>query len=457
MPGRAVPVDWQVATDPRMRRVVQGGRVLAHPARAHAVHVAVDGLEPGRHYWYRFRAGGHLSRLGRTRTCPDPSRPLSRLDLAVVSCQSWESGFYTAYRHLADDEVDVVLHLGDYIYETAARRGRPRIHVGGETTDLAGYRVRHALYKTDPDLQAAHARHPFVVTFDDHEVQNNHAGRHPAQDGDPRAFVRRRSAAYRAAWEHLPLRRPPRGASLPLYRRLRFGDLVELNLLDTRQYRDDHPCEADGGIVVTCPERTDKRRTILGDTQRRWLLDGLDRSQARWNVLAQQVVMADLDVHPGPGRSWGSDAWDGYVGDRDRILRFLWERRPANPVVLSGDVHSYFVNDLHLPGPRADAPVVATELVGTSISSGAGSYQAFRKHLKDNPHVRFFDNRWRGYLRCTVIRERWYADLLALSTAERRGAPMRTLASFVVEDGHPGAQRAGAAALPRRPLMRGVS
>ena len=442
MPRRAVPVDWEVATGPRFREVVRRGRSAATPARAHAVHVEVDGLDPGRHYWYRFRAGGHLSRVGRTRTCPDPRRPLGRLDLAVVSCQSWESGFYTAYRHLAEDDVDLVLHLGDYIYETAPRRGRPRIHLGGEATDLAGYRVRHALYKTDRDLQAAHARHPFLVTFDDHEVQNNHAGRHPAQDGDPAAFLRRRAAAYRAAWEHLPLRHPPRGATMPLYRRLRLGDLAEINLLDTRQYRDDHPCDAGGGIVVTCPERTDKRRTILGDTQRRWLLDGLDRSRARWNVLAQQVVMAELDVTPGPGRSWGSDAWDGYAADRGRVLRHLWERQPANPVVLTGDVHSYFVNDLRLSHRDPDAPVVATELVGTSISSGAGGYQAFRRHLRDNPQVRFFDNRWRGYLRSTVIRERWYADLLAMRTVERPGAPMRTLASFVIESGRPGAQRA---------------
>jgi alkaline phosphatase D len=359
----------------------------------------------------------------------------------VVSCQSWESGFYTAYRHLAEDDVDLVLHLGDYIYENAPRPGRPRIHRGREASDLPSYWVRHALYKTDPDLQAAHARHPFLVTFDDHEVQNNHAGRHPAT-GDPAAFLRRRTAAYRAAWEHLPLRRPPRGATMPLYRRLRFGDLAEINLLDTRQYRDDYPCDSGGGIVVTCPERTDKRRTILGDTQRRWLLDGLDRSQARWNVIAQQVVMAELDVTPGPGRSWGSDAWDGYAADRGRVLRHLWERQPANPVVLTGDVHSYFVNDLRLSNRDPDAPVVATELVGTSISSGAGSYHRSRRRLRDNPHVRFFDNRWRGYLRSTVIRERWYADLLALRTAERPGAPMRTLASFVIENGRPGAQRA---------------
>jgi alkaline phosphatase D len=228
MPARAVPVDWEVATGPRMVDVVARGRVVAAPATGHAVHLEVDGLAPGRHYWYRFRAGGHISRLGRTKTCADPGAPLERLALA-------------------------------------------------EPTDLAGYRVRHALYKTDPDLQAAHARHPFVTAWDDHEVENDYAGRHPVEGGDPDAFLRRRAAAYRAYWEHLPLRRPPRGASMPLYRRLRFGDLVDVNMLDTRQYRDDQPCDAGGGGgggVVTCPERVDPRRTILGDRQRRWLLRG---------------------------------------------------------------------------------------------------------------------------------------------------------------------------------------
>jgi alkaline phosphatase D len=277
MPARAVPVDWEVATGPRMIDVVARGRVVAAPSTGHAVHVEVDGLAPGRHYWYRFRAGGHTSRLGRTKTCADPGAPLERLALAVVCCQSWESGYYTAYRHLAEEDLDVVLHLGDYIYEYGSRPGLVRRHVGAEPTDLAGYRVRHALYKTDPDLQAAHARHPFVTAWDDHEVENDYAGRHPVEGGDPDAFLRRRAAAYRAYWEHLPLRRPPRGASMPLYRRLRFGDLVEVNMLDTRQYRDDQPCDAGGGGgggVVTCPERVDPRRTILGDRQRRWLLRG---------------------------------------------------------------------------------------------------------------------------------------------------------------------------------------
>jgi alkaline phosphatase D len=445
MPARSVPVDWEVATGPRLHEVVRRGRAVASPARGHAVHVEVDGLDPGRHYWYRFRAGGHLSRLGRTKTCADPRLPLSRLTLAFVSCQHYEKGYYTAYRHLAEDDLDVVLHLGDYIYENAASRNQPRRHVGDEPTDLAGYRVRHALYKTDRDLQTAHARHPFVATWDDHEAENDYAGRHPVEGGDPATFLRRRAAAYRAYWEHMPLRRPPQGASMPVYRRLRFGDLVEVNVLDTRQYRDDQPCQqggSGGGRVVVCPERVDPRRTILGDHQRRWLLRGLDRSQARWNVLAQQVVMAERDLHPGPGRSWWSDAWDGYAADRDRILRFLWERQPANPVVLTGDIHSFSMNDLHLPGRAPDAPVVATELVGTSISSGAGNKSnGFRKHLKDNPHIRFFESRLRGYTRCTVIRERWYADLRVIDTIEHWRAPVRTLARFVVENGRPGVEQ----------------
>jgi alkaline phosphatase D len=444
MPARAVPVDWEVAAGPRMAKVVARGRVVASPATGHAVHVDVDGLQPGRHYWYRFRAGGHLSRLGRTKTCADPGTPLGRLALAFVSCQSWESGYYTAYRHLAQEDLDVVLHLGDYIYETASQPGTARRHLQGEATDLAGYRVRHALYKTDPDLQAAHAHHPFATTWDDHEVENDHAGRHPTEGGDPRAFLRRRAAAYRAYWEHLPLRRPPRGLTMPLYRRLRFGDLVEVNLLDTRQYRDDQPCDPDGvggGKGVVCPDRVDPRRTILGAEQRSWLLRGLDRSHARWNVLAQQVVMAELDIHAGPGRSWWSEAWDGYAADRTRLLRFLWDRQPSNPVVLTGDIHSYLVSDLKVDNRHPDAPAVATELVGTSISSGAGGYEPFARYLRDNPHIRFFDNRRRGYTRCTVIRQRWYADLRVVDTVKRPGAGVRTLASFVVQDGRPGAER----------------
>jgi alkaline phosphatase D len=282
-----------------------------------------------------------------------------------------------------------------------------------------------------------------VVTWDDHEVENDYAGRHPADGGDPAVFARRRAAAYRAYWEHLPIRqRPPAGPNLALYRRLGFGDLAELHVLDTRQFRDDQPCAASGGgQVVTCPERLDPNRSILGRRQRRWLLGGLDRSRARWNVLAQQVLMAEVDLRPGTGRAWYSDAWDGYAADRARLLRFIDRRRPANPVVLTGDIHSFFVNDLKLDNRHEDAPVLATEFVGTSITSGAGKYGAFARHLADNPHIRFYESRLRGYTRCTIRHQRWTTDLRVVDSITRRDARVRTLARFVVEDGRPGAHR----------------
>jgi alkaline phosphatase D len=447
MPARVVPVDWQVAADPGLGRIVRSGTVLARPGLAHAVHVEVDRLEPARTYWYRFRAAGELSPVGRTQTLPAAGASPARLALAVVSCQHYEHGYYTAYRHLAQEDLNLVVHLGDYLYETAPAEGQPRRHAGPEPIDLAGYRQRHAQYRTDPDLQAAHAAVPFVLTWDDHEVQNDYAGDRSERFDPPAAFRRRRAAAYRAYWEHLPLRRRsrPRGPAARLYRRLRFGDLVELAMLDTRQYRDDQPCDDNGvgraQVVAGCRERLDRRRTLLGTEQRRWLLAGLDRSRARWNVVAQQLLMAELDLQPGPGLAYNSDGWDGYAADRDRILRFLQARRPSNPVVLGGDLHSFWVNDLKLGNHRPGAATLASEFVGTSVSSSGPPYEPFRAHLADNPHVRFFDSRWRGYLRCLVDRGRWRTDLRVVDTVEWPGAPVRTLASFVVPDGRPGPQR----------------
>jgi alkaline phosphatase D len=444
MPARMVPVDWQVAADPALGQIVRGGTVLAQPAQAHAVHVEVEGLEPARTYWYRFRAGGELSPVGRTRTLPAPGSSPGRLALAVVSCQHFEHGYYSAYQHLAQEDLDLVLHLGDYLYETAPAEGQPRRHTTPAPTDLAGYRLRHALYRTDPDLQAAHAALPFVLTWDDHEVENDYAGDQSERFDPPAAFRRRRAAAYRAYWEHLPLRRRsrPRGPAARLYRRLRFGDLAEVSVLDTRQYRDDQPCDgngvARGQVVVGCAERLDPRRSLLGTEQSRWLLAGLDRSGTRWNVLAQQLLMAELELQPGPGLAYGSDGWDGYAADRARILGFLQTRRPSNPIVLGGDMHSFWVNDLHLDNHRPGAKVLASEFVGTSISSSGPLYEQYRAYLPDNPHVRFFESRWRGYLRCEVDHRRWRTDLRVVDTVQRPGASVGTLASFVVEDGRPG-------------------
>ncbi|HEX8133134.1 MAG TPA: alkaline phosphatase D family protein [Actinomycetes bacterium] len=447
MPARVVPVDWQVAADPGLGRIVRSGTVLARPGLAHAVHVEVDRLEPARTYWYRFRAGGEVSPVGRTRTLPAAGASPARLALAVVSCQHFEHGYYTAYQHLAQEDLDLVMHLGDYLYETAPAEGQPRRHAGPEPIDLVGYRQRHAQYRTDPDLQAAHAAVPFVLTWDDHEVDNDYAGDRSERFDPPGAFRRRRAAAYRAYWEHLPLRRRsrPRGPAARMYRRLHFGDLAELAVLDTRQYRDDQPCDDNGvgraQVVAGCRERLDPRRTLLGTEQRRWLLAGLAHSGARWNVIAQQLLMAELDLQPGPGLAYNNDGWDGYAGDRDRILRFLRARRPSNPIVLGGDLHSFWVNDLKLDNHRPDAATLASEFVGTSVSSSGPPYEPLRAQLADNPHVRFFDSRWRGYLRCLVNRRRWVTDLRVVDTVERPGAPVRTLASFEVPDGRPGPQR----------------
>jgi alkaline phosphatase D len=334
MPARAVPVDRQVGADPGLGRIVRAGTVLAQPAEAHSVHVEVEGLEPARTWWYRFRAAGELSPVGRTRTLPAPGSSPGGLALAVVSCQHFEHGYYSAYQHLAHEDLDLVLHLGDYLYETAPADGQPRRHIGPAPTDLASYRLRHALYRTDPDLQAAHAAVPFVLTWDDHEVENDYADDQSERFDPPVAFIRRRAAAYRAYWEHLPLRRRsrPLASAARLYRRVRFGDLAELSVLDTRQYRDDQPCDGNGvgrgQVLVGCRERLDPRRSLLGDQQRRWLLAGLERSRACWNVIAQQLLMAELELQPGPGLAYGSDGWDGYAADRTRILRFLQARRP---------------------------------------------------------------------------------------------------------------------------------
>jgi alkaline phosphatase D len=448
MPAGAVPVDWQVAADPHLRRIVRGGTVLAQPTHAHTVHIEVEGLEPARTYWYRFRAAGELSPVGRTCTLPAPGSTPGRLALAVVSCQHFEAGYYSAYQHLAREDLDLVVHLGDYLYEGAPTDGLPRRHTGPAPTDLAGYRLRHALYKTDPDLQAAHAALPFVLTWDDHEIENDYADDHSERFDPPAAFRRRRAAAYQAYWEHLPLRRRsrPRGSVAQLYRRLRFGDLAELAVLDTRQYRDDQPCDSNGvgrgQVLAGCRERLDPRRSLLGATQRRWLLAGLNHSSARWNVVGQQLLLAELDLQPGPGLAYGSDGWDGYATDRARILEFLQARQPPNPIVLGGDMHSFWVNDLKLHNHQPGVPVLASEFVGTSISSSGPLYEQYRACLPDNPHVRFFESRWRGYLRCVVDHRRWRTDLRVVDTVQRPGAPVRTLASFVVEDGRPGPQPA---------------
>ena len=443
MPDENVEVSWEIARDEGMRQIVQRGTEVATPELGHTVHVEVDGLDPDRWYWYRFTAGAEVSRVGRTRTLPVAGAAIDRLRFAFASCQHYEQGYFTAYEHMAREDLDLVFHLGDYIYEYAGRDGRVRKHTGDEIELVGDYRNRYALYRLDDDLQRVHAAFPFVVTWDDHEVDNNYASRF-SEDGLPaELFLRRRADAYQAYYEHMPLRRTalPAGASMQLYRQLVYGDLASFFVLDTRQYRTDQPCDDRQGPA--CDGMLDPEATLLGETQEGWLGDGLDRSSSRWNVLAQQVMMARVDGMPGDEERFGMDIWAGYEVARRRLMSYLADRRPSNPVTLTGDIHTNWVNDLRVDYADERAPIVASEFVGTSIASGgdgSDTRETTAGMLAENPWVKFF-NAQRGYVSCEVTPEEWRADYKVLEYVSNPGSPISTRASFVVESGRPGAVR----------------
>lgn len=462
-----VEVAWEVAVDERMQKVVQKGTALASPALGHSVHVEVAGLAADRWHWFRFRAGGAESPIGRTRTLPAPDARPERLRFAFASCQHWEQGLFTAYEDMAAQDLDLVVHLGDYIYEYAGKDGLVRKHHGKKLKTLADYRVRHAQYRSDPLLQAMHARCPWLVTWDDHEFENNYADLTSENaDARPEAFARQRAAAYQAYYEAMPLRRGslPDGARMRLFRDAAWGRLARFFVLDTRQHRSDQP-NGDGKHPLNDAAR-DPRNTLLGAEQKRWLCDGLAASDATWNVLAQQVMMG-LVGFPKPaaaalpadatkkqqaraaaqaatadddGRRWSMDQWPGYLHERAELLRFLAARKVANPVVLTGDIHAHYVNDLRVDDHDAKAAVVATEFVGSSISSGGDGHDAsgeFAELRRHNPGLRFLERR-RGYVACTVTPQEWRADYRSLDVVTRPGGKGRTSATFVVDAGRPG-------------------
>ncbi|MCU0493088.1 MAG: alkaline phosphatase D family protein [Chloroflexaceae bacterium] len=450
LPSRRIPVRWVLASDDQMRTIVRRGTAVASPELAHSVHVEVAGLEPNRPYWYQFLAGRELSPVGRTRTAAAPGTALDQFRFAFASCQDWQNGFYPAYRAMAEEDLNLVVHLGDYIYEYGPREGAPRQHLGPEVQTLDEYRNLHALYKSDRFLQAAHAAAAWAVTWDDHEVENNYAAAISENPGeDPVQFLRRRAAAYQAYYEHMPLRASalPNGPDMLLYRRLTFGNLAEFSVLDTRQYRSDQPC--DDGLKPRCAAALDPAATMTGPEQERWLLAGLGQSQARWNIIAQQTMFAQFDFLAGPGQGGGPsqafnlDQWDGYVAARNRILGFVQQRQPSNPVIITGDIHSSWVHDIKADFDNPASATLATEFVGTSISSDfpAQFIAPVRAALPDNPHTKFFDGTFRGYVSCTLSPQQWRSDFRVAESILDENAPVRTLASFVVENGSPGAQR----------------
>ena len=435
MPDDTYLVEWEVATDAAMSHVVRRGRARAKPEHAHSVHVDVRGLQPDREYWYRFRVGPHLSPVGRTRTAPRANARPAALVFGLVSCQRYNAGFYTAYDDLVSAGPDLVVHVGDYIYESPG--GGVRADPLPESISLDEYRNRYALYKSDPALSAAHAIAPWLFTWDDHEVENNYAGLVPettSSTPDPDAFRARRSAAYKAYWEHMPFRmRAPSGADFRIHRHVPWGRLADFFVLDTRQYRADQ-C---GEVGAACDPATDTTREMLGRRQRRWLDRGITNSRADWSVLAQQVVFSKLDLVPGAPEFFNLDQWDGYMHARDQLLETMRTRRPHDNIVLTGDIHASGVADVLTDfSDPASAPMGA-EFVGTSISSSGNDLLSalLPAVVAENAHVKWADGTRRGWVKHTVTTDEWRADYRHVDDAKIAGSPVRTATSWVVPRG----------------------
>lgn len=433
---------FEIAEDVGFRRIVRAGRAVAPVARGGAVHLEIEGLRPGRPYFYRFHLGDAVSRVGRTVTIA--GRP-DRLRLALTSCQHWEQGWFTAYADIIANNVDAVVQVGDYIYEKSFGNG-PDVRSFGSPVpySLEDYRARHALYRTDPHLAAAHAAVPFIVAADDHEVENDFAGTQGMDADDPAAFLRRRAAAYQAYFEHMPLRpRALRGTGeLRIYRRFGWGELASVHVLDTRQYRTPHPCGTaatpGGRVVAQCAEAFDPAATMLGHAQETWLKAGLAAEQGRWSLVAQQTLFSRLRLPAGPDALY-SDIWDGYHATRTRTLDALAHPSVRNAVILSGDVHSFWVNDVKQDFGRPESPTVATEVVTSCLAARNGPEAFFGPAPSLNPHICFLDNSRAGYVLLDIMPRYLNVDLRAvLDLADPQGA-MESLARFSIEDGKPGA------------------
>jgi alkaline phosphatase D len=444
MPTANVEVGWEIASDRTFRTIVTSGKAIARPELGHSVHVEAGGLQPGREYFYRFHAGSETSQIGRTKTAPAEGSAVDRLRFAVCGCNHFEGGYFTAFRHIASEQFDFVFHTGDYIYEGRGDAGRERVrlHRGQEIYTLVDYRNRYAQYKSDPDLMVAHASAPFIVTWDDHEVDNDYAGVNDENGTPPEVFLLRRAAAYQAYFETMPLRASalPTGPNMRLYRRLRFGNLIDMSVLDTRQYRSKQACGSSASRT-DCAEALDPARTIMGAEQERWLLDNLADAKATWTVIGQQVPTFARDfAKANPAGRFSMDKWDGYAESRKRLYTRLRDAKTQNPVVVSGDVHVHYGAELKMDFANPKSETVGVEFTNTSIStSGDGTDVAptWDRIRGDNPHIAYHSAR-RGYVSCTATPATMRADFKILDRVSIPGSTVRVGGSVVVEAGRPG-------------------
>ncbi len=445
-------VAWEVYADEALTERVQAGEFLTHARRAWSVHVRVTGLHPGRSYWYRFRSADVVSPVGRTRTAPLPDAPVTRLRLALASCQHYEQGHYAAHADMARQDLDFVLFVGDYIYEGSNPDYRIRAHTGGEARTLTQYRERHALYKLDADLRANHAAHPWVCTWDDHEVQNDYAGEFDRNYSEPATFLARRAAAYQAYFEHMPLwpvdsddtqlLEAIQTAHARIYRHWSWGRLVDLWTLDCRQYRSAQPCgdplRGGGRVVLNCKEAEEPERTMLGATQEAWLARGLAQSRRQWRLLAQSTEISSTGIDTPVGRTIYTDGWDGYAAARSRLLQAIVDAGIDNVVTLGGDVHQNVAAQLRLKANDPSSPIVASEIVTTSVTSRGMSDFALNRIRASNPDILHARSDERGYTWIEVTPQSLEAHFRTTPFPAQPGAALKVQATVRVEAGRAG-------------------
>ncbi|KAG9592244.1 hypothetical protein KCV01_g11169, partial [Aureobasidium melanogenum] len=442
-----VPMRWEVANDEAFGDVVRSGTWMAMAGLAHSAHVSVTGLAPGRGYFYRFIAGNEVSPTGRTRTLPAPGAKVDRLRFALASCQHFEFGYFSSYRHMLKDDVDFVAFVGDYIYEYNADNGIVRQHAAPEPYSLEAYRDRYAQYKLDADLTAMHQAVPWLLTIDDHDVMNDWAG-DVGEDLDPN-FPERRGNGLQAWFEHQPL---PMEALLPgrhlhLYGTTGYGDLARFHVLDDRQKRDPEVCSHDGmggsnfeATDAACPARLDTKRTLLGSEQEQWLDRQLGASKARWNVVVQESLVSPL---PSPGKNgpeFFTDAWDGYPGARDRLIQSIRRHRVENPVVVGGDYHCTIACDMKADYAKPESATIGSEFVGTSLTSPGMPQATLDEKIRFNPHARFGDSVHRGYLTFELRHDGMDVQARSMASITTHDAECTTTKRFHVEAGKPGVQ-----------------
>jgi len=454
-----VTVRFELARDEAFKQIVRSGQAQALPELAHSVHVEAGGLDPDRWYFYRFFAGDAASPVGRTRTFPAPDADAARLRLAYASCQRFDHGYFGAYRHMLDESLDAVLFLGDYIYEYPGSPKAVRTPPGGWVVTLDDYRRRYALHKADAALQAMHAACPWIVTWDDHEVQNDYAGLTAGSSGPPVAdFAARRTAAYQAFYEHMPVRASAltqavaglvHGAETRLYSQLRFGRLANLYLLDDRQYRGPQVCNpggATGSSTVMLPEcaaLSDPKRTLLGSAQEAWLDAAMARSSEGWNIVGQQTLFGprQLQAEGRPPAVW-NDGWDGYPAARTRMLDTLARRKVPNAVLFGGDVHENWVGRVLADYTDPTSAALGVEFCGTSITSHSSGNATLAQRLSNNPHFIFAEAERKGYGVAEFTPQRLTTRLRVVTDVTRPDTGIETLAEFHVAAGSARIERA---------------